>query len=43
MEPVYVVLIINLIIWGGIFSYLFFTNKQLNQIKDQLERLEKKS
>ncbi len=43
MEPVYVVLIINLIIWTGMFSYLFFTNKQLKQLKRELEKHEKKS
>ena len=42
MEPVYVVLIINLIIWTGIFGYLFFMNKQISQLKYELKKFETK-
>lgn len=41
MEPIYVVLIINLIVWSGIFGYTFFTNKQINQLKVKIDSIEK--
>ncbi len=37
MSGIYVVLIVCLIIWGGIFSYLFYIDKQLKNIKQKLE------
>ena len=42
MEPTYVVLIINLIIWTGLFTYVFSLNKNISELKDQIERLKKK-
>ena len=43
MNPVYVVLIINLIIWLGIFIYLFSTDKKVRMLKKQVEKLTQKS
>ena len=42
MNPTYVVLIINLIIWAGIFAYVFSTHKELKQLSAKVERLSKK-
>ncbi len=42
MEPTYVVLIINLIIWVGLFFYTFSLNKNISELKGQIERLKKK-
>ena len=39
MQPVYVVLIINLITWTGIFSYLFLTDKKIEALKKKLEKM----
>jgi len=39
MQPVYVVLIINLIIWTGIFSYMFNTDKKISNLTAKLERV----
>ena len=39
MKPVYVVLIINLIIWSGIFGYLVVTNKKVSELKKKLDSL----
>lgn len=41
MEPIYVVLIINLIIWSGIFIQIFNTNKQIKNLSQKIDRLEK--
>jgi CcmD family protein len=32
MNPIYVVLVIVLIIWFGIFSYLFYLHKKINTL-----------
>jgi len=42
MEPTYVVLLINLIIWVGLFTYVFSLNKNISELKDQIERIKKK-
>jgi CcmD family protein len=42
MEPTYVVLLINLIIWVGLFTYVFSLNKTISELKDQIERIKKK-
>ncbi len=39
MQPVYVVLIINLIIWAGIFGFMFNTDKKISSLSVKLERL----
>ena len=41
MEPIYVVLIINLIVWTGLFGYTFFTNKNIDELKNKIGKLEK--
>jgi len=38
MSPIYVVLVINLIVWTGIFSYILYLNKQVSQLKRELKR-----
>ena len=38
MSPIYVVLIINLIVWTGIFSYIVFLNRQVNRLKKELKK-----
>jgi len=37
MEDIYVVLIINLIIWIGIFGYLFSLNSKVNKLKNKID------
>jgi CcmD family protein len=39
MEPIYVVLIINLIVWTGIFLYTLYLNKSISDLKAKLKRL----
>ena len=39
MQPIYVVLIINLIIWAGIFIYQFSTDRKVKELTDKLNRL----
>ncbi|MEJ2053786.1 MAG: CcmD family protein [Calditrichaceae bacterium] len=41
MEPLYVVLIINLIVWAGLFGYIALTDKKINELKDKLNKIEK--
>lgn len=41
MEPIYVVLIINLIIWTGIFGYIFHINNKVNDLKSKINKFEK--
>jgi len=39
MQPIYIVLLINLIVWLGIFSFLFSTDLKVKKISEKLERL----
>lgn len=41
MEPIYVVLIINLVIWLGLFGYLVKMNGQINDMKNKMDKLDK--
>ena len=41
MQDIYVVLIINLIIWTGIFSYQMKLNSEIKRLKEQLNETEK--
>lgn len=42
MQPIYIVLSINLIIWLGIFGYLFSTDRKITELSRKLERLTNK-
>ncbi len=42
MNPTYVVLIVNLIIWSGIFLYIFATHKELKKLAVKIEQISKK-
>ncbi len=42
MQPIYIVLSINLIIWAGIFGYLFSTDKKIAELSRKIERLTEK-
>ncbi|MGD9899800.1 MAG: CcmD family protein [Calditrichaceae bacterium] len=33
MEPIYVVLIINMIVWTGVFGYIVYLNSQVKKLK----------
>ena len=41
MEPIYVVLTIILIIWIGIFGYMFHIDKEVKSIVDKVKKIEK--
>ena len=41
MEPIYTVLIIILIIWGGIFGYMFYLDKEVKKIYSRINKLKK--
>ncbi|NOX88239.1 MAG: CcmD family protein [Calditrichaeota bacterium] len=40
MNAVYVVLIINLVIWTGLFFYLYKTDRSVRQLKQEIEDLD---
>jgi len=37
MSDIYIVLIVCLIIWGGIFFYLFYLSKELKKLKQKID------
>jgi CcmD family protein len=39
MEPIYIVMIIILIIWLGIFGYLFYLDKEVRQLSEKIKQL----
>ena len=39
MEPIYVVLVIILVIWIGIFSYMFYLDKEVKRLSEKLRKL----
>ena len=41
MEPIYVVLAIILIIWVGIFGYMFYINNEVKTLVKKVKKLEK--
>jgi len=41
MEPIYVVLVIVIVIWIGVFGYLLSLDRQIKLLKKALEKLEK--
>ena len=41
MEPIYTVLIIILIIWAGIFGYMFYLYKEVKKIYSRINKLKK--
>ena len=41
MEPIYTVKIIVLIIWIGIFGFLWHLSGQVRQLKSKMEKIEK--
>jgi CcmD family protein len=41
MEPIYVVLIIILIIWCGIFGYMLYIDKEVKNLLKKVKKLKK--
>ncbi len=41
MEPIYVVLIIIIIIWCGIFGYMLYIDKEVKNLLKKIKKLEK--
>ena len=41
MEPIYVVLIIILIIWCGIFGYMLYLDKEVKNLSKKVKNLNK--
>lgn len=39
MNPIYVVLIINLIVWTGIFGYIVYLNKEVVRLKKEVQKV----
>jgi CcmD family protein len=37
MQPIYVVLVIVLIVWTGVFGYLFYLHGELKKIKEKIK------
>jgi CcmD family protein len=42
MEPIYIVLVIILVIWFGIFGYMFYLDKEVKRLSEKLKRLDQK-
>jgi CcmD family protein len=42
MEPIYIVMIIILIIWVGIFGYMWNLDKEIKSLSVKLKKLEEK-
>lgn len=40
MEPIYIVLVINLIIWAGIFTYIMGTDKKIRELTKKVEQID---
>lgn len=40
MEPIYVILVINLIVWTGIFGYTFHLNNKIDVLKRKVTKIE---
>ena len=41
MEPIYVVLIIILLIWSGIFGYMLYVDKEVKNLLKKVKKIEK--
>lgn len=41
MEPIYLVMIIILVIWAGIFSYMLHLDKEVKKVSQKIKKLEK--
>ena len=41
MEPVYIVLVITVVIWLGIFAYMYHLDKQIDVLKKTVDKFEK--
>jgi CcmD family protein len=41
MEPIYVVLIIILLIWSGIFGYMLYIDKEVKNLLKRVKKIEK--
>jgi CcmD family protein len=40
MEPIYIVLVIVLVVWVGIFSYMLHIDKQVKDLKKMLKKFD---
>jgi len=40
MQPLYVVLIVILIIWCGIFGYMLYIDKEVKKLVEKVKKLE---
>ena len=41
MEPIYIVLIIVLIIWFGIFGYMFYLEREIKKLSEKIKNLDR--
>lgn len=40
-ENIYVVLVVTMLVWLGLFAYMMMMNKRVKDVEEQLERLKK--
>ncbi|TFG96707.1 MAG: CcmD family protein [Calditrichales bacterium] len=43
MEPIYIVLVIILVIWAGIFGYMLHLDKEVKNLREKLKNIENKN
>jgi CcmD family protein len=43
MDPIYIVLIIVLIVWMGIFIYLFYLHRKISRLSEFIQSLKDKN
>ena len=41
MQPIYLVMIIVLIVWTGVFGYLFYLHQEMKKLKIKMENYSK--
>jgi CcmD family protein len=41
MAPLYIVLIVVVFIWSGIFGYLLYLNKQIRLLRENFKKIDK--
>jgi CcmD family protein len=37
MQPIYIVLLVVLIVWTGVFGYMFYLNREIKKLKEKMK------